>query len=486
MPFAASVPYTCVNYTSSVAKATALLGGDAVINNGNTAWMLAASAFVMIMTPAVGFFYAGLAGEESASNTILMSFITQAIVSLQWFFFGYSFAFGPGNGGFGSFQWAALNDVGYAPSGAYGFGIPHVLFCVFQVMFAQITPALISGAVIGRMKFKTYCVFVFIWTTLIYDALAHWMWSFQIDPVLFTATQQGWLNSLGAIDFAGGTVIHMSSGFAALAAALVLGKRRDNTPPKPHDQPMVVLGATLLWFGWFGFNPGSEGGADAVASYAFINTHLATCAASLSWLICDRIGTGGWTATGASIGAVAGLVAITPASGYVLPWAACVIGAVVSPICYLAVMFKNKIGFDDTLDSWAVHGVGGAVGAFCTGLFACPIVSGQSGAFYGNPQKLGWQCLAIFIAATYSFFGTVIILLGLKVTMGLRISEEEEALGIDVSEHGGRAYNKGDGGVTQEVNPVMVREMANAPHLSMDKNDKFSTVNPHYSHGKEV
>ena len=310
-------------------------------------------------------------------------------------------------------------------------------------MFAQITPALISGAVIGRMKFSTYCVFVFIWTTLIYDALAHWMWSFTVDPVLYLPTTQGWLNTLGAIDFAGGTVIHMSSGFAALAAALVLGKRRDNTPPKPHDQPMVVLGATLLWFGWFGFNPGSEGGADQVASYAFINTHLATCAASLSWLICDRYMTGGWTATGAASGAVAGLVAITPASGFVLPYAACIIGAVVSPICYAAVIAKNRIGFDDTLDSFAVHGVGGAVGAFCTGLFACPEANpAQTGAYYGNAPKLGYQCLAICVAGSFSFFGTVIILLCLKVTMGLRISEEEETMGIDVSEHGGKAYDK--------------------------------------------
>ena len=361
------------------------------------------------------------------------------------FFFGYSFAFGPGTPVFGSFQWGVLNDVGFAPSGAYGYNIPHVLYCVFQVMFAQITPALISGAVIGRMKFKTYCVFVFIWTTLVYDALAHWMWSWTLDPVTFALVPLGWLNNLGAIDFAGGTVIHMSSGFAALAAALVLGKRKDNSPPKPHDQPMVVLGATLLWFGWFGFNPGSEGGADQIASYAFINTHLATCAASLSWLMCDRIAMGGWTATGAATGAVAGLVAITPASGFVLPWAACVIGAVVSPICYVAVMVKNKIGFDDTLDSFAVHGIGGLVGAFTTGLFACPEVNSQVGLIYGNPQKLGWQCLAIIVAGSYSFFGTLVILLCLKYTMGLRISEEEEAMGIDVSEHGGKAYGDASG-----------------------------------------
>ena len=417
-----------------------MLGYDGKTDHGNTAWMLAASAFVMIMTPAVGFFYAGLAGRESAANTILMSFITVGIVTVQWFLFGYSFAFGPGTAGWGSFQWGALNDVGFAPSGAYGYNIPHVLYCVFQCMFAQITPALITGAVIGRMKFKTYCVFVFVWTTLIYDALAHWMWSWTLDPVTYELVPLGWLNALGAIDFAGGTVIHMSSGFAALAAALVLGKRHDTSPPKPHDKPMVVLGASLLWFGWFGFNPGSEGGADQIASYAFMNTHLATAAAAISWMMCDLVVTRDWSITGAAIGAVAGLVAITPASGFVLPWAACVIGIVVSPICYAAIIFKTKAGFDDTLDSWAVHGVGGAVGAFCTGLFASPIVNSQVGAIYGNPMKLGYQMAAIVVTAVYSFVGTVAILLALKQTMGLRISEEEEAVGIDKSEHGGKAY----------------------------------------------
>jgi len=436
----------CVNYTSLDQKVAMV--PDAPIDIGNTAWMLGASALVMIMTPGLGLFYSGLSGSESAANTILMSYVAMAVVTVQWFLFGYSFAFGPGTEGFGSFAWGAMTDVSLAPSAVYGWNIPHLLWAIFQCMFAQITPALISGAIVGRMKFSAYVVFIFIWTTVIYDPLAHWVWSFTLADDYTTIIPLGFLGKRGALDFAGGTVIHISSGFAGLASALVLGKRRNaNEKVKPHNVPMVVIGTALLWFGWFGFNAGSAGGAtsvtnNSVATIAFFNTHLATAAAAGSWMVVEKLVAGRPTAVGGCAGAVAGLVAITPACGYVMPWAAFIIGVVVSPFCYLAVMIKEKIGFDDTLDAFSIHGIGGVVGAFCTGLFATTAVNDLSflGAFYGNPDQLAAQCEAIAVAASFSFFGTIAILLLLKYTMGIRVSEEAELAGLDVSEHGGAAY----------------------------------------------
>lgn len=445
---------TCYNYTSAIAKSGALLGDDAGIDSGNQAWMLASAALVMIMTPALGLFYAGLSGEETSSNTLMMSFGTMCVVTVQWWLFGYSFAFGPGNDAFGSFQWGAFTNVGPYPSGAYGLGISHVTFAVFQLMFAIITPAIISGSVIGRMKFTTYLLFVFIWTTVVYDPLAHWVWSFTVTDT-GSATALGWLGVKGAADFAGGTVIHISSGAAALACAIVLGKRqnyRETPVVKPHNVPMVIMGMGFLWFGWFGFNAGSAAGAgnvggavgtiyNGLASTAFLNTHVATATAAFSWMVLDKLVTKKMTPVGAACGAVAGLVAITPACGFVEIWAAFVIGIVVVPFCYFAPKFKLLLGIDDTLDAFALHGVGGIVGAFMTGLLASPNINGYTGAFYGNVKLLEANCADIAVALAFSFCLTFVIMTILKYTVGVRIEDDAEQAGIDVSEHGGKSYN---------------------------------------------
>jgi len=404
--------------------------------------MLAGSALVMIMTPGLGFFYAGLVGEETAANTIMMSMVSVALVSVQWLFFGYSFAFGPGTPGFGTFEWAAFLGVGEAPSGAYGSAIPHLVYAIFQCMFAQITPALISGGLIGRMKFSAFCVFIFIWTTVIYDALAHWVWSIQCDPVTFAPAALGWLGVMGALDFAGGTVIHISSGFSALSASMILGRRANHSEKlKPHNVPMVVLGASLLWFGWFGFNSASAGAASGVAANAFVTTHFATATGFLTWMFFDAIFAKSWSAVGGSAGAVAGLVAITPGCGFVSPWASIFFGFVPVCFCYGAVKLKERLGYDDTLDAFGVHGVGGAVGALLTGLFADPSINPPfAGAFYGNPRQFGIQLLAVVVSSSYAFFGTAIILYGLKFTMGIRADPEAEAAGLDSSMHGGESY----------------------------------------------
>lgn len=445
----------CEAYESPLQKLAGKLGGDATLDTGNTAWMMISSAFVMIMTPGLALFYGGLTGQSSVSNTIMMCLTAMCLVTVQWFLVGYSFAFGPGNEGFGSFAWACLISITSAPSGAYGAGIPHYVWVAFQCMFAQLTPALICGAVVGRMKFLSFAIFVLIWTTVIYDPLAHWVWSLTVNDEGGVAAA-GWLGVLGAADFAGGAVIHISSGFAALAAALVVGKRHDyGKPVKPHNVPMVIIGASLLWFGWFGFNAGSAGGAagtvpgdvlNTLAGTAFINTHIAAGMAAFTWMLCEKLVDSSPTAAGAASGIVAGLVAITPACGFVTPWASTIIGAVVSPFCYGAVKLKGKLGVDDTLDAWGIHGIGGVVGAFMTGLFADPAVNPfYAGAFYGNPKLLGYEIVAILVSASFSFVGSFIILKGLEKTIGVRISEDVETAGIDVSEHGGAAYQSMDG-----------------------------------------
>ena len=475
---------TCQDYSSEFEKLVAAKGTDANINTGNTAWMLVSAALVMIMTPGVALFYGGLSGEKAVSNTIMMCLGSMCVISIQWFLFGYSFAFGPGNDAFGSFAWGALVDVTGLPSGAYGGGIPHYLWVAFQNMFAQITPAIIAGAVVGRMKFSAYIIFILIWTTVVYDPLAHWVWSLTIDSDGGIASL-GWLGALGAADFAGGAVIHISSGFAALAAALVLGKRKEYEKGiKPHNIPMVLIGATLLWFGWFGFNAGSAGGSagatdfgedefNGLASTAFINTHLAACMAAFTWAILEKIFDHAPTAAGAASGVVAGLVAITPACGFVLPWHSVIIGAIVSPFCYGAIKLKNFLGVDDTLDAWGIHGVGGIVGAFCTGLFATPQVNSlYAGAFYGFDLLLGYEVAACVVSASFSFVLSLVILLALDSTIGLRIPETAEVEGIDMSEHGGKAY---DGGATTEigfsVTPAAAEKESAAVADASDKQD---------------
>jgi Amt family ammonium transporter len=432
----------CFNYSSPNEKLAGLMGDDAIIDSGNTAWMLAGTALVMIMTPGLGFFYAGMVGEDTAVNTLMMSMVSMAIVTVQWLVVGYSFAFGPGNVGFGSFAWAFFVGVGTAPSGAYGVRIPHLVFAIFQCMFAQITPALISGSVVGRMKFSSYCVFVLLWTTLVYDPLAHWVWAFSIDAE-YAVVADGWLGRLGAIDFAGGTVIHIASGFSALAAVFVLGNRYNaGEKLRPHNVPLVVLGTAMLWFGWFGFNAASAVAANGQASNAFVTTHIATAMGFLTWMALEQIVDGSMSAPGACAGAVAGLVCITPGCGFVTPWAALFFGLFASIFCFGTAKLKHKVGLDDTLDAFCVHGVGGVVGAFLTGLFATTYNTGGIfyGAFYGNPMLLGYQMAAICTAAAFSFTGTYIILYFLHKTMGIRVSPDVERSGLDSSLHGGESY----------------------------------------------
>jgi len=435
----------CVAYSSRGEKAGRAY--DITIDSGNTAWMLMSSALVMLMTPGVAFFYAGLAGEDMASNTMMMSFVSMALVSIQFFAFGYSACFSSD----GIFAWAGYNNVGAVASGTYGGGIPHILFAFFQTQFAMITPALISGGIVGRMKFGTYLLFILLWTSLVYDPLARWMWSLKLDDN-WEITAMGWEGKMGALDFAGGTVIHVSSGFGALVAAVVVGKRYNHgEPTKPHNVPLVMIGATLLWFGWFGFNAGSQGAADGIAAIAAINTHLAPCAGFLTWSALEFAVHKKFDPCGAISGAVAGLVAITPGCAFVYPWAAVIFGVVGAATGFGAVHLKNVLRYDDTLDSFGIHGCGGFMGGLLTGLFATsdvnPAIDG--GAFYGHGMQFVHQLVSQCVAAGYSAVVTFLILMALKYTVGLRVSEDKEVNGIDVSYHGGLAYDySAHGGVT--------------------------------------
>jgi Amt family ammonium transporter len=427
----------CVSYENQGVKASGVV--DGTLDSGNTAWMLAGSALVMIMTPGVAFFYAGLAGESMASNTMMMSFCSMALVSIQFWIFGYSAAFGS----HGIFGWAGYNNVGALPSATYGTGIPHILYAFFQTQFATITPALLSGGIVGRMKFGSFLLFVFLWTSIVYDPLAHWMWSMKLDDS-WALTALGWEGKMGSLDFAGGTVIHISSGFGGLAAALMVGKRYDHGDAvKPHNVPLVMLGCTFLWFGWFGFNAGSEGAADGVAATAAINTHLATSAGFLMWVLLEFSFYRKFDPCGAASGAVAGLVAITPGCGYVYPWASVIFGIVAAITGFSGVHIKNYLRYDDTLDAFAIHGCCGFMGGLLTGLFATADVNPNivGGAFYGNGMQFVHQLISQCVAAAYSFVVTILILLVLKFTVGLRVDEEKEVNGIDVSYHGGLAYD---------------------------------------------
>ncbi len=393
----------------------------------DTAWMLISSALVMLMVPGLALFYGGMDRGKNILSTLMLSFISLGVITVQWVLFGYSLAFGGDIGHFiGDFSYVALNGVGLEPNGT----IPHQLFMVFQMMFAILTPALISGAIVGRMKFTTYIVFIVLWSTLVYDPLCHWVWG------------GGWMSDMGALDFAGGLVVHISSGVSALAACIILGKRkgfpREAMPP--HNLPLTLIGAGLLWFGWFGFNAGSALAADTVAVSAFVVTQIATGAAILGWVFTEWIHRGKPTFLGAASGAVAGLVAITPAAGFVGPISALLIGALAGLICYLAVVAKHRFGYDDALDVFAVHGLGGTVGALATGLFASAAIGGTDGLFFGNPSQFGTQFISVAAAWIYSFGVTFIILKVLDATMGLRVSEEEEVTGLDLSLHGERGY----------------------------------------------
>jgi len=417
------------------------------INSGDTAWVLAAAALVMFMTPGLGFFYAGFTRSKNVLGTIMQSYIVVGLVGVQWVVIGYSLAFGESQGGIiGNLDWFLLKDVALEPSSVYAVTIPHEAFMIFQAMFAIITPALITGAFAERAKFSTFLVFMLAWSFFVYDPVAHWVFS-----------AEGWLSAfdyfgedsgINALDFAGGTAIHVNAGAAALAAAIFYGKRKGfgQVPMEPHNVTYIVLGAAILWFGWFGFNAGSAGAANGQAANAFVVTNTAAGAAALSWMFASWALTGKASVIGAAAGAVAGLVAITPASGFVEPWAAIIIGAVAGTICYLAVRLRERSKIDDSLDVVAVHGVGGAWGALATGIFATAAIgaagagSGIDGLIEGEASQVVDQLVAIGAVFTYSFVVTSIILKVLDLTMGLRVTEEQEDLGLDVTQHGERGY----------------------------------------------
>jgi len=408
------------------------------ISPGDTAWVLVSAALVMLMTPGLGFFYGGLVRRKNVLSTVMHSFFVLCLISVQWVLWGYSLAFGPdvhGWGFIGDLSWIGLRGVGIAPNAAYAPAIPHLAYMAFQMMFAVITPALITGAFAERKRFKAFVIFSLLWATFVYDPIAHWVWG-----------QGGWLSRLGAIDFAGGTVVHISSGVSALVAAWVLGPRmthREGEEVGPHDLTMVVLGTALLWFGWFGFNAGSALGANGLAAYAFVNTNTAAAMAALSWITVSWLHKGVPSVAGASAGAVAGLVAITPAAGYVTPSSAILIGCIVALICYAAVQMRDRVRVDDALDVWAVHGIGGTVGAILTGLFATTAVdpAAVNGLLYGNPKQVLLQGIAVAATWLYSAVVTYGILKLMMHFVALRVTENEEAMGLDVSQHSEVAYS---------------------------------------------
>jgi Amt family ammonium transporter len=407
------------------------------IDSGDTAWLLMSSALVLLMTaPGLALFYGGMVRQKNALATIMQSFIIMAVISVQWVLWGYSLAFGPDRWGLiGGLDWIGLRGVGLDP-GPYSDTVPHQAYMLFQLMFAIITPALITGTFAERLKFSTFLVFTLLWATLVYDPLAHWVWA-----------KGGWLGSMGTLDFAGGTVVHISSGVSALAAALVVGKRQGfgREPMPPHSLPFTVVGAALLWFGWFGFNAGSALTAGGLATSAFVVTNTAAAAAALSWMFSEWAIRGKPTVLGAASGAVAGLVAITPASGYVGPLTSILIGVVAGFLCYNACNLKTKLGYDDSLDVVGVHGVGGTWGAIATGLFATKAINaaGADGLFYGNPGQLWNQVIGILAAGALGFGLTFIILKILDAIMGLRVTDEEEVEGLDLSQHSETAYSVG-------------------------------------------
>ncbi len=407
------------------------------ISSGDTAWVLISTALVVLMVPGLAFFYGGLVRQKSALNTMLMSLGALAVVSVQWVLFGYSLAFGPGSSFIGGFAWAGLQGVTGAPNPTYAAALPQLLFAAFQAMFAGITVALFSGAVIDRMRYVGYLIFGLVWSTLIYDPLAHWVWG-----------DGGWLRTLGALDFAGGTVVHISAGVMALVLAIMMGPRRDfkRVPTVPHNVPFALLGAGLLWFGWFGFNAGSALAADGIAANALVTTHTAAAAALVTWILLEQWRSGHATAVGAATGAVVGLVAITPAAGFVSPLSAIAIGALAAPCSFFALQYRSKTKVDDTLDVFACHGVAGIVGAVLTGVFASKAVNanGADGLLFGNARLIGVQLLAVVTTVAFAAIGTVVIVSALRAVMALRIPVSAEMTGIDLSEHGEEAYHGSD------------------------------------------
>ena len=405
------------------------------METGDTAFILISAALVMLMTPGLALFYGGMVRTKNILGTLMQSFIILGVITLEWVLWGYSMAFGPDHAGIvGGLDWFGLQGVGMEPSPDYGSTIPHLAFMIFQCMFAVITPALITGSFAERMKFTAFLIFTVLWATLVYNPLCHWVWGVG-----------GWMGKLGALDFAGGTVVHISSGISALAAALIIGKRLGygSTAYIPHNLPMTITGAALLWFGWFGFNAGSALACNGLAANAFVVTHVASAAAALSWLFMEWVHRKNPTTLGAASGAVAGLVAITPASGFVSPVSAIVIGLVAGSLCYGGVLFKSKMGYDDSLDVVGIHGIGGIWGALATGLFASTQVNpdGANGLFFGNPGQLWIQFISVIATMAFAFISTYIILKIIDMFIGLRVTEEEEIKGIDVSLHNETGYS---------------------------------------------
>jgi ammonium transporter, Amt family len=401
------------------------------IDSGATAWILASTALVMLMTPAVGFFYGGLVRRKNLISMITLSFVAFALVSIQWVVIGYSLAFGNDpanslNGFIGNLQYLGLNNVGMDP-GPYSKDIPGLLYMVFQLVFATVTMAIVTSGIAERVKFSAYLIFALLWTTIVYDPLAHWVWG------------GGWAAQFGALDFAGGTVVHISSGFAALALALVIGKRVGfgKYVMEPNNIPLTILGAALLWFGWFGFNAGSAVAANGLAANAFVTTNTAAAAGAIAWLLVSWIN-GKPSSLGFVSGAVAGLVAITPAAGFVTPMAAILIGAVGGVFCYGIMLWRIRKGFDESLDAWAIHGMGGLWGALATGIFAMAAVNGASGLIEGNVHQFVANAAGAFAAVIYAFVVTYILAVVIDKTIGLRVTEEEEYVGLDISQHGER------------------------------------------------
>ena len=404
------------------------------MNAGDTVFVLISAALVMLMTPGLALFYGGMVRSKNILGTLMQSFIILGIITVEWVLWGYTMSFGPDYGGIiGGLSMLGLKGVGMTPSPDYGSTIPQLAFMIFQCMFAVLTPALITGAFAERMKFGAFILFTLLWATFVYNPLCHWVWAVG-----------GWMGGLGALDFAGGTVVHISSGISALAAALLIGKRLGygTTAFIPHNLPMTLTGAALLWFGWFGFNAGSALAADGLAANAFVVTHVASAVGAISWIFFEWIHRGKPTTLGVASGAVAGLVAITPASGFVGPMSSIIIGFFAGALCYGGVLLKTRLGYDDSLDVVGIHGVGGTWGALATGLFASTEINpgGANGLFFGNPGQLWIQFVSVAATMVFAFVMTLIILKVVDKLVGLRITEEEERMGMDTAIHNEAGY----------------------------------------------
>ncbi len=404
------------------------------INTGDTAWIMVCCSLVLMMTPALAFFYGGMVRKKNILSTLTLSIVFMALIGVQWVLYGYSLAFGPDIGGFiGGLNFIGLDGVGAAPDPNYSSTIPAQLFATFQMMFAVITPALITGAFVERVRFKSFLLFAIAWATLVYDPLCHWVWGVG-----------GWLREMGVLDFAGGTVVHISAGFSALAFAMAIGPRKGfgRVPMEPHNIPYTVLGTGLLWVGWFGFNAGSALGANGVAVNAILTTNTSGATAGLVWMILSWLD-GRPSTLGLATGMVVGLAAVTPASGFVTPMAAMAIGAIAAPISYYAIRFREKRGLDESLDVWACHGMASTWGMLATGLWATTKVNpaGANGLFHGNPGQFVTQLWGVIVTMVFAFVVTFVLVKILDWSIGLRATDVEEEVGLDVSAHGERAYS---------------------------------------------